>query len=220
VAATSKIGHRHVLAREREEKAFQLRKKGFSFKYIGAELGICTQAARESVRRALKRIEESIEKNGPRVRAMEEARLDDLWRKAYVKVDPDAPADTCPTCGHSAETPDWNAFDRCLKVIDQRSKLHQFAWKQLTDQTDMMHRDQALAMVSQVVDIIRRECPDPDVMQRIAAGIMTMPLLASAPRMAAEVIDAPSLGSPTDSEQPAEPGESDGPDRQPAESNA
>ena len=77
---------RHLQAREHEEKALELRKKGWSYKEIGHKLGISRVAAYQCVMRVLTAYESDIKENVPAVRRLELERCDAMTKALAKRV--------------------------------------------------------------------------------------------------------------------------------------
>jgi hypothetical protein len=98
---------RHLQAREHEEKALELRKKGWSYNEIGAQLGISRVAAFQSVMRVLAAYEDDIKEQVPRVRQLELQRLDSMLTKLQPRINQG----------------DDRAINSALKIGERRAKL-------------------------------------------------------------------------------------------------
>jgi hypothetical protein len=98
---------RHLQAREHEEKALELRKKGWSYNEIGAQLGISRVAAYQCVMRVLAAYESDIKENVPAVRRLELERCDAMTKALAKRVDKG----------------DVRAILANLKVSERRAKL-------------------------------------------------------------------------------------------------
>jgi DNA-binding CsgD family transcriptional regulator len=98
---------RHLQAREHEEKALELRKAGYSYKEIGAQLGISRVAAFQSVMRVLAAYEDDIKEQVPRVRQLELQRLDSMLTKLQPRINQG----------------DDRAINSALKIGERRAKL-------------------------------------------------------------------------------------------------
>lgn len=98
---------RRVLAAEREQRAVELRKAGYTFRQIGEALGISHVAASKAVRRALKRLNEQTEGETNELRALELERLNALNAAFWAK----------------AMSGDVQAGRLVLRVIEQRARL-------------------------------------------------------------------------------------------------
>jgi hypothetical protein len=98
---------RHLQAREHEEKTLELRKKGWSYNEIGAQLGISRVAAYQCVMRVLAAYESDIKENVPAVRRLELERCDAMTKALAKRV----------------AKGDVRAILADLRVMDHRAKL-------------------------------------------------------------------------------------------------
>ena len=103
----SETSARRASAKERRLAAFELRKKGKSYREIGKELGATAQSAHRHVTKTLKEIAEKTSDEAERVKVIELARLDELLAMAWEK----------------AEAGDRLAIDTALNVMRRRSAL-------------------------------------------------------------------------------------------------
>jgi hypothetical protein len=69
---------------------------------------------------------------------------------------------------------DTAAWREIGKLIDQRRKLVEAEQRRLTLASEMISRDQAMAMLGQVVDILRRRIPDRDILNLIAQDMQAI----------------------------------------------
>lgn len=103
-SATSK---RRAQARERETKAFELRKGGATYAQIATALGVTRQGAHKMIKRTMAELSALAEEDAEEVRRMEIERLDamllGLWEKARR--------------GHEG------AVDRVLRIMQRRSDM-------------------------------------------------------------------------------------------------
>lgn len=98
---------RHLQAREHEEKALELRRAGYSYKEIGAQLGISRIGAYQCVMRVLAAYESDIKENVPAVRRLELERCDAMTKALAKRV----------------AKGDVKAILADLRVMDHRAKL-------------------------------------------------------------------------------------------------
>ena len=103
----SKTSKRRSITAEREVKTFELRKSGWTFREIGAELGISGSAAYKLVNKVLRRHADLLKEDVPAQLAMELARLDAILRSIWPGV----------------QDGDLQAVDRALKVGARRARL-------------------------------------------------------------------------------------------------
>lgn len=96
-----------LTSREKTEKALCLRRKGWSFRDIGRELGVSYQRAHQLVTAELQRINARCAEEATEVTALELQRLDDLWRVSYG----------------SAMGGSMRAVEACLRIIERRSRI-------------------------------------------------------------------------------------------------
>ena len=66
---------------------------------------------------------------------------------------------------------DYAAWREVGKLIDQRRKLVEAEQRRLAQASEMISRDQAMALLGQVVEIMRRHIPDRDILSAIARDI-------------------------------------------------
>jgi len=98
---------RFALAKERRQKAFELRKSGASFVEIGKSLGISTQAAHQHVQKKIKALAKKTDEDAMEVMRMELERLDQMLLGLY----------------RDAISGKVTAVDRVLKIMDRRAKF-------------------------------------------------------------------------------------------------
>lgn len=103
----SKTKKATLVAEEKRQKAIDLRRKGYSYREIAAEIGATHGYCYKLVSQALKRIREETNEIAEDARQLELDRLDKLWMHAYQAV----------------EAGDIGAIDKAVKVMDRRSKL-------------------------------------------------------------------------------------------------
>jgi hypothetical protein len=63
---------------------------------------------------------------------------------------------------------------RVAKLIDQRRKLVEAEQRRLTLAQEMLSQEQAMVLMGQVVDILRRHIPDRDILSRIAQDMQAV----------------------------------------------
>jgi hypothetical protein len=71
-------------------------------------------------------------------------------------------------------TADYASWREIGELIDQRRKLVEAEQRRLTLAHEVLHRDQAMALVGQVVDILRRHVHDRDILNAIALDIQAL----------------------------------------------
>ena len=71
-------------------------------------------------------------------------------------------------------TADYASWREVGKLIDQRRKLVESEQRRLTLAHEMISRDQAMALLGQIVDIIRRHVPDRGILNAIALDIQAV----------------------------------------------
>ncbi len=96
-----------VIAAERRQQSFDLRKSGFTYQQIGTALGISKQAAHGLIRRELVRLTAETEKDAHVMRALELERLDSMTL----------------ACWEKAMDGDPQMIDKLLKISERRSKF-------------------------------------------------------------------------------------------------
>jgi hypothetical protein len=69
---------------------------------------------------------------------------------------------------------DWASWREVGRLIDQRRKLVEAEQRRLTLAHEMISRDQAMALLGQIVDIIRRHVPDRGILNAIALDIQAV----------------------------------------------
>jgi hypothetical protein len=102
-----KTSARKLTAAERRIQALELRKAGVTYEQIGAALGITRQGAYKIVSNALDKMNETVTEQTDEIRTIEIERLDALWKVMYQQ----------------ARNGNQGAVDRCLKIMERRSKL-------------------------------------------------------------------------------------------------
>lgn len=102
-----KSDRRSATACERRAQAFELRKIGYTFREIGAQLGITGQGAHGIVRRELLRLNRQTEGDADVLREQELARLDSLTK----------------ACWEKAMAGDPQMIDKLLRISERRSKF-------------------------------------------------------------------------------------------------
>src|SRR5260370_20708779 len=85
-ANTNPGARRHLAAREREVKALELRKAGWSYPKIGRELGVSQVAAYKIVMRVLDRFGEKAKEDAEKLRAIELHRLETMHAAIWPKA--------------------------------------------------------------------------------------------------------------------------------------
>jgi len=107
-APESKSSKRLIVAAERQARALELRKAGWTFARIAATVGWAHESgARYSVTQALDALREDALEGAEKIRTLEIERLNELHRVAYEK----------------ALTGDLDAIDRALRIAARRAKL-------------------------------------------------------------------------------------------------
>jgi hypothetical protein len=71
-------------------------------------------------------------------------------------------------------TADYASWREVGKLIDQRRQLVESEQRRLTLAHEMISRDQAMALLGQIVDIIRRHVPNRDILNAIALDIQAV----------------------------------------------
>jgi hypothetical protein len=69
---------------------------------------------------------------------------------------------------------DTAAWREIGELIDQRRKLVESEQRRLTLAHEVLNRDQAMALLGQVVDILRRHVPDRDILNAIALDMQAL----------------------------------------------
>ncbi len=103
----SRTSARKLTALERERESLALRMAGYTYEQIGDKLGITRQGAYAAVVRALKKLREKVLEDAEQLRSLELRRLDSLFLSMYQQ----------------AEEGDQGAVDRCLRIMERRSRL-------------------------------------------------------------------------------------------------
>jgi DNA-binding CsgD family transcriptional regulator len=96
-----------IRAREREERALELRKAGATYKAIGDALGCHESTAYDAVKRGLDRLLERIHESVAEARALDLARIDRLTFALWPK----------------ASAGDAHAIDRVVRLMKRRAAL-------------------------------------------------------------------------------------------------
>lgn len=104
VKRTSKV---MVLAREREHKAFEMRKEGKTYRQISEELGISPHGAYVMVKRVLLSLATLTAEDAKEVKRIQLERLDAMLKGLWF----------------AAEHGDVHAVDRVIKIEQRRSEL-------------------------------------------------------------------------------------------------
>src|ERR1035441_1571088 len=95
-----------VQARELEERSFELRLAGNSYREIGKACNVTTQAAYYAVMRVLEQMEETTKESAKKLRTMELDRLDKIQNAIWPKV----------SSGNEF------AIDRYMKIAERRDR--------------------------------------------------------------------------------------------------
>lgn len=103
----TKTSKKVVTSAERRKEALEYRKAGLTFEEIGSRLGVTRQAAHKTVMVALSDISEKIAETADDIRTLELERLNDLFQVSYK----------------AAMRGNLDAIDKCIKIMDRRSKL-------------------------------------------------------------------------------------------------
>lgn len=77
---------RYILAREREQKAIELRKDGLSYRRIGDLMGVSDKAVMKMVRKVVERINNITNESAESVRTLELERLDRMWEGLWPEA--------------------------------------------------------------------------------------------------------------------------------------
>lgn len=107
MATGTKTAARWAKARERECRAFELRKQGKSYRAIGKELGVSHAAAAKMVKRVLSELDRLTKEEAAEVRRLETERLDAMLEAVWPK----------------AEKGNQDAIDTVLKLQKRRADL-------------------------------------------------------------------------------------------------
>jgi hypothetical protein len=108
----NKTGLRNILAKERSQRAFTLRKAGASYGQIGLEIGVSAQAAHKMVMKVLDAMTATTHEEGVRVKKMEQCRLDEMQLNLWAVV----------TDQKATLSDRMQAMDRVFKIMERRSK--------------------------------------------------------------------------------------------------
>lgn len=103
----SKTSARRLTSLEREQQCLKLRMAGNTYEQIGDILGITRQGAYAAVCRGLAKLRDKVLEDAEQMRSLELQRLDSLYLVMYSQ----------------AEHGNQGAVDRCLKIMERRSKL-------------------------------------------------------------------------------------------------
>ena len=103
----SKTSAKSVIAREREQKAFELKKSGATYAQIGEQLGCSKQSAHAMVGRVLLELRGLVEVDARDVLRLEVERLDAMLLALWPR----------------ASAGNEGAIDRVLKIGERRSRL-------------------------------------------------------------------------------------------------
>jgi hypothetical protein len=118
-----------MTAREREARALELRKQGWTHREIGDGLGISESGARDICNRVLARLETASTETAEEVRRLELERLDGLEKKAAEVLMKQHVFVNSGRIVYDGEArliddgPTLSAIDRLLKIQERRSKL-------------------------------------------------------------------------------------------------
>lgn len=139
---------RRLAAIEKQRRALELRKAGVTFDVIAAQLGYGGKSgAYNAVASAMRR---TLQEPADELRALELARLDDLWRGIWVE----------------ARTGNVQKIDRVLKIMQRRASLLGLdAPKKFADATD--RRKEAEAIAAEI-----GKADDPAVVDRIHQDLL------------------------------------------------
>ncbi len=107
MAFQNETNQRTVLAREREERAVDLRIAGKSYPQIGVEIGVSTTAAYNMVKRVLDKMIKRTSENAEQVVKIEIERINRLIAAIWGK----------------AIGGDMAAIDRVVKLMERKAKL-------------------------------------------------------------------------------------------------
>lgn len=107
MSAGNKTSKRTILAAERRVRAMELRREGKSYSKIGTELGCTAQRAHKIVTEELQKVRDKLTEETSEVKTLELQRLDDLFVVAHTE----------------AEAGNLPAIDRCLRIMERRSRL-------------------------------------------------------------------------------------------------
>lgn len=107
MAAGNSTSTNKLLASERRQRALELRRRGYSYPMIAADIGCSLSTAHTHVKTALQEIVEKTREDAEHVRTVELERLDQMLRGVWDK----------------ASDGDPQAVDRVLKVMERRAKL-------------------------------------------------------------------------------------------------
>ena len=107
VGAAAKTSPRRVRTTEQTIKALDLRKKGFTYTQIAAELKCARSTACRYVLSELEYLADQCREEAGQVRDLELQRLDELYLVAWKAI------------ADGSET----AIDRCLRIMERRAKL-------------------------------------------------------------------------------------------------
>ena len=145
----SKASRQAITAAERRITALELRKAGHTYQKIGEHLGCSESRARRVVVKELERIQEDLTEKADGIRSMELERLDTLFRQMYGM----------------AVKGDQGAVDRCLRIMDRRSKYLGLDMPVKIAQTDATGRDltvsrEWLAIRSAVLSVLDQGPPE------------------------------------------------------------
>lgn len=107
MARTNRTSQRTIEAQERRAKAVQLRRMGWSYTRIAAQLGMTRSSVHKAVTKALTETQKALDLEADILRTQELERLDEL--QSYIWIE--------------ASKGNLKAVDRVLKVIERRARL-------------------------------------------------------------------------------------------------
>ena len=103
----SKTAAINTRARDREHRAFELRKAGATYQQIGSQLGVTKQAANKMIKRVLAELKDLTDGDAEDVRRIEVERLDVMTLALWPK----------------ARRGDVQEVDRVLRIMQRRAEL-------------------------------------------------------------------------------------------------
>ncbi len=104
----SKTASKKVNAVTKRQQALELRKKCYTYQEIADALGCSRSGAYKYVSKALAELTEKVRNSADELRELENTRLDELWTKAYDRV----------------QDGDLTAINTCIKISERRAKLN------------------------------------------------------------------------------------------------
>lgn len=112
---------------ERDNRAYELRKAGASYRQIAAALSVSESTAHAAVQRAIKKINQRFALDHAAELQLEVERLDDLMRQLWPLTRPqEVETGDFDASGNPVKVkipPNMDAVDRVLKIAAQRAKL-------------------------------------------------------------------------------------------------